>query len=123
VIVSTYCNRLNPVLYSNVYGVDDLASASVEDVDAAVITSSDNGAVSIVKSDIANPSCSEWNVEGLDPVSRRQFVHCHPLRDVVDDQCIFLDVDGSVSTGSAHQGAVYPRCRSYSHHGPGHSGL
>lgn len=96
---ATYSNRLDPVLDSDIYLVDHISSTSIEDVYLAVIAPSDYGAVPVMKGNRAEPSCRERHVKSFQSISCRKFEDSDALWDVIYDQGIFLDVDGSMASG------------------------
>ena len=70
VLRATYGNGLNPVSEPDVYRVDNISGASIEDVNFAVVTSSDNGAVPVMKGYRTESTSLEQYVEGLQSISR-----------------------------------------------------
>lgn len=85
-----YSDRLYPVFNSYVYRINDVSSASIEDVDFAMITSSDYRAVPIMKSHMTEPTRREWDVKGFQSISGRKFEDSDTLRDIVYDQSILF---------------------------------
>ena len=70
VLRATYGNGLNSVSEPDVYRVNNISGASIKDVNFAVVTSSDNGAVPIMKGYRTESTSLEWYVEGLQSISR-----------------------------------------------------
>lgn len=117
---ATYGNGLDPVFNSDVYRVYDISSASIKDVNLAMITSSDYGAVPVMEGNRMEPTCRERHVESLQSISCRKLEDGDALGDIVYDESIFLDIDGSVSSGYIREARLSTDTSGYSHYGPRH---
>ena len=58
---ATYCDRLNPIINSNVNDIVCLTRAPVKEIDAAVVAASDNGPTAVMEGDIPAPSLGAGN--------------------------------------------------------------